>query len=182
MSGAIRIYCVCCLIIYGACNSTLDLYEDYVIVNKWADMALRITKETPANSPTYASRCFGYIGLTKYESVVNGFSHYNSVAGQLNGLANLTKPDKDKEYNWQTSFNAAQARIIKSVYNQTDDVNKKSIDSLELDILENISAHVHDTEMINRSIIYGQQIADEIFEWSKSDGGHRAYLKNFEKL
>jgi len=182
MSGAVKIYSVSCLLIFIACNATPALYDDYVIVNKWAEMSLRITKETPANSPTYASRCFGYIGLTKYESVVNGFSEYNSLVGQLDGLDDLAKPEKDKPYNWQVSFNAAQARIIKRVYNQTDDVNKKSIDSLEFDVLTNISARVHDDdETINRSIQYGQQIADEIFEWSKTDGGHRAYLKNFEK-
>jgi len=181
MSGVIKIWCVFCLFIFGGCNSTPALYDDYVIVNKWADMALRITKDTPANSPTYASRCFGYIGLTKYESVVHGFSDYNSLSGQLIELDDLPKPDDDKPYNWQISFNAAQARIIKSVYNQTDDANKKRIDSLEVDVHNNISAHIHDDKIISRSISFGQHIADKIFEWSKSDGGHRAYLRNFEK-
>ncbi|MEL6718128.1 MAG: phosphatase PAP2 family protein [Bacteroidota bacterium] len=32
-----------------------------------------------------------------------------------------------------------------------------------------------------RSIAYGKAVADHIFEWSKTDGGHRGYLKNFDK-
>ena len=35
--------------------------------------------------------------------------------------------------------------------------------------------------MINRSISYGKAVAAAIFEWSKTDGGHRGYLKNFDK-
>ena len=33
----------------------------------------------------------------------------------------------------------------------------------------------------NRSILYGKKIAQLIFEWSKTDGGHRGYLSNFDK-
>ncbi|MFM9911605.1 MAG: vanadium-dependent haloperoxidase, partial [Chitinophagaceae bacterium] len=33
----------------------------------------------------------------------------------------------------------------------------------------------------NKSILYGKEIAAKIFEWSKTDSGHRAYLRNFDK-
>lgn len=37
-----------------------------------------------------------------------------------------------------------------------------------------------DEQVIGRSVAYGRAVASAIFEWSKSDGGHRGYLKNFE--
>lgn len=181
MSAIHKIFCFCLVTLLVACTNPSVQYEDHLITTKWADMTLRITQETPANSPTYVSRCLGYIGLTMYESIVNGYQNYNSLNGQLNGLDNLVKPDIDQIYNWQLSLNAAQARILKHIYNQTDDANKASIDSLEIAILENVSAHVNDSKITDRSIEYGRKIADQIFEWSKSDGGHRAYLRNFEK-
>ena len=118
---------------------------DFELATAWADMSTYITKTTPANSPTFASRCFGYIGLTMYESVVNGFPEYASVAPQLNGLGNLPVPEKDLQYNWQLALNAGQAEIIRNIYIQTSDKNKAKIDSLENDFVERISGTIHVT-------------------------------------
>ena len=123
---------LCILLTNSSCSKkqTPDISEQDVAL-KWAKMSLFITQYTPANSPTYASRAFGYIGLTMYESVVNGFESHNSLAGQLNGLNNVPTPENGKSYDWVLSLNAAQAAILKNVYMQTSDENKLSIDSLE---------------------------------------------------
>ena len=144
-------------------------------------MTLYITKTTPSNSPTYSSRCLGYIGLTMYESVVNGYPNYQSLLGQLDGLDSLPKPETSKKYDWKLSLNAAQATILKNIYNQTSDKNKLKIDSLEKSIYENYTQNIQDKTLIDRSVRYGKSIAQRIFEWSKTDGGHRGYLKNFDK-
>jgi hypothetical protein len=153
----------------------------YELATSWADMTNYITKNTPANSPTFASRCFGYTGLTMYESIVNGYPQYQSVAGQLNGLGTLPLPDKGLTYDWSLALNAGQAEILRTIYIQTSDKNKIKIDSLE-HYFENIfKTFVTDEAVINRSVLYGKKIAQLIFEWSKTDGGHRAYLNNFDK-
>lgn len=155
--------------------------EDHELTAAWADMSIYITKNTPANSPTFASRCFGYIGLTMYESVVNGYPEYQSVAPQLNGLDNLTAPEKALTYNWQLALNAGQAEILRNIYIQTSDINKAKIDSLEQHFATIIKDAVANDSVSTRSIAYGKQIAQTIFEWSKTDGGHRGYLNNFDK-
>lgn len=155
--------------------------KDFELATKWAEMTLFITKNTPANSPTYASRCLGYIGLTMYESIVQGFAPYQSLEYQLDGLDSLPKLEQGKNYDWKISLNAAQAFILKNIYNQTSDVNKLKIDSLETSILNNLTDSIKDVELIARSISLGKNMASVIFEWSKTDGGHRAYLSNFDK-
>lgn len=155
--------------------------SDQELTTKWADMTLFITKNTPANSPTYSSRCLGYVGLTMYESVVNGYPNYQSLSGQLNELDSLPKPENGKKYDWKLSLNAAQASILKSIYNQTSDRNKLKIDSLENSIREYYTQEIHDKMLIDRSVAYGKAVAAKIFDWSKTDGGHRGYLKNFDK-
>ena len=154
---------------------------DQELALKWGEMTLFITKNTPGNTPTYASRCLGYIGLTMYESIVNGYPDYTSLAGQLDSLDSLPKPLKDKTYHWQLSLNAAEAAILKNIYNQTSDQNKLKIDSLENAIYQFYASKTADKEAVDRSVAYGKSIAATIFEWSKTDGGHRAYLKNFDK-
>ncbi len=150
------------------------------VATSWAEMTLYITKNTPANSPTYASRCLGYIGLTMYESVVHGYPEYKSLAGQLNGLSSLPLPEGSANYNWLVSLNAGQASILRSLYNQTSDANKQKIDSLERLILNELYGTV-DSEIVKVSERFGRDVANAIFEWSKIDGGHRGYLKNFDK-
>lgn len=147
----------------------------------WADMTLYVTKNTPANSPTYASRALGYIGVTMYESIVHGYPAYNTLAGQLNGLARLPKPVPGVQYNWVLSLNAGQAAILKRIYNQTSDANKHRIDSLEQVIVEQYTDDAEDPNIVTRSVEFGKTIAEFVFEWSQSDGGHRAYLHNFDK-
>ena len=148
---------------------------------KWANMSLFITQYTPANSPTYASRAFGYIGLTMYESIVNGYESHNSLADQLNGLDELPQTEEGKSYDWVLSLNAAHAAILKNIYMQTSDGNKLTIDSLENAIYNHFKIKHKDQETVVRSVAYGTSIADAIFEWSKTDGGHRGYLYNFDK-
>ena len=171
-----------CLFLLASCsNKQTPSLSDQDVALQWAKMSLFITQYTPANSPTFASRGFGYIGLTMFESIVNGYESHNSIAGQLNGLDNLPKPQIDKSYDWVLSLNAAQASILKNVYLQTSDENKIKIDSLESVIYNQFAAKLNDEETAERSIEYGKSIAEAIFEWSKSDGGHRGYLYNFDK-
>jgi hypothetical protein len=167
------------LFLGGCTQKKVIQLNDQDVATAWADMALHITKNTPANSPTFASRGFGYIGLTMYESIVHGYPEYNSLAGQLNGLDQLPLPDSG-EYNWIISLNAGQASIIRNIYVQTSDANKHRIDSLETLILKHFSRNMKE-ETITRSVRYGKAVAQAIFEYSKTDGGHRGYLTNFDK-
>ncbi len=153
---------------------------DYEVPLRWADMALYITRYTPANSPTFASRGFGYLGLALYESVVPGFSQKQSLAGQLNGLAGLPVPEPGKKYNWFLSLNAGQAALLKSIYRQTSDENKAKIDSLEAALYDHYATGEPDQAVVARSVQFGRAVAGAVFEWSKTDGGHRGYLRNFD--
>ncbi len=149
------------------------------VAGAWADMTLRITRYTPANSPTFASRAFGYMGLTMYESVVHGYPEYQSMVTHLNGLDSLPLPPPD--INWILALNASQAYMLQHIYQQTSDANKHSIDSLELVFYNYFSSKLPEKNTAERSVTYGQAVAATIFEWSKNDGGHRGYLQNFDK-
>lgn len=172
-------------IFVGACNKTKEDPTPVAAVDttsasaaiRWGKMTLIIAEKTPGNTPTYASRGFGYIGLTMYESIVGGNKGYLSMAGQLNGLSALPKIDTTQKYNWVLSLNAGQAWIHKNIYEQTSATNKKTIDSLESKILAEYKSETQ--EVIDRSVKYGQDVAKAIFEWSKTDGGYQGYNRNF---
>ena len=150
------------------------------VATEWANMTLYITQYTPSNSPTFASRAFGYTGLTMYESIVPGYKEYSTMNNQVTGLTILPTIDTDKEYNWILSLNAGQSEILKNIYVQTSDENIQKIDSLEQVVYDQFKTSVA-PETVKRSIEYGKSVAKVIFEWSKTDGGHRGYLYNFDK-
>lgn len=149
------------------------------VATQWGQMTVRIMKETPNGSPTYGSRAVGYMGLTMYETVVNGSPKHKSLEGQLNGLANLPKIEKSKKYNWVLSLNAGQSYMLKQLYEHTSAANKTSIDSLEKVIYQSQIATTTE-EVRERSVKFGQEIAQAIVEWSKTDGGYQGYKRNFD--
>jgi PAP2 superfamily/Vanadium chloroperoxidase N-terminal domain len=157
------------------------VFTEKDVALEWARMTIHITQITPGNTPTNASRALGYIGLTMYESIVFGFPEYNSMKGQLNELKALPKADHTEKNNWIISLNAGQAQILRNIYNQTSDANKFKIDSLEKLIFRQVSERNSDKNILNKSAEFGRSVADSIFSWSKTDGGHKAYLKNFDK-
>jgi hypothetical protein len=178
LSVAIR-RCFIALVFLVSCHHDPKIAHENEVAFAWAKLTLEITRNTPANSPTYASRCLGYIGLAMYESIVPSDPSYNSMSNQLNGLGAMPRADAG-EYNWVLSLNAAQALIVKSLYDQTSDENKAKIDSLELLVLTQFSDGVPN-ETVSRSIGFGREVAKQIFEWSRNDGGHRGYLANFDR-
>ena len=168
-------------LLFNACSTKEQLkMSGKEVALEWANMTLFITRYTPSNSPTFASRAFGYTGLTMYESVVPGFTEYKTMNGQLPELEKLPSIDNTKEYNWVLALNAGQSEILKNIYVQTSEENIQKIDSLEQVIFTQFQDGL-DEETVSRSVEFGKSVADAIFEWSKTDGGHRGYLNNFDK-
>jgi hypothetical protein len=152
------------------------------VATKWADMSLYVIRRANYNSPTYSSRSLGYLGLTMYESVVNAYPTMQSMSGQLNGLVNLPEAEPDKIYYWPLVLNSGQETMLKLLYpnhtNITPELTVK-IDSLfEALLLENSQGIAKAT--VNRSLNFGKSLATAIYEWSKTDGGDKGFLRHFD--
>jgi hypothetical protein len=157
-------------------GKTTDQYTNDVAV-KWATLQLNLTKITDGFTPPVAARAFGYAGLTMYESVVPGIATRKSLAGQLQALSALPKPETGKVYNWALSANAAQAEILRSLYLNMSVASKATVDSLETTVY---STFRDADEIVNeRSVTFGKRIAQALYAWSKTDGGDAGYNRNF---
>jgi PAP2 superfamily len=157
---------------------TADQYSAEV-ATKWVDLELKIIKNTKGYTPPVTARAIGYTGLTLYESIVQGVPDGQSLAGQLTDLKELPRAAMDKEYNWAIVVNTGQACMLKNLFVTTDLVWKKRIDSLENAINTTYKTSEVSMETFDRSVRFGKNIANAIFEWSKTDGGHEGYNRNF---
>lgn len=148
------------------------------IAVQWTDMNLYIIQNSPSNTPTYASRSLGYLGLTMYECVQEGSGRNLSMKGQLKGLTGLPDLETGKKYNWIIALNAGESYILKKLYPHTSEANIKKIDSLTTEILKGQSI-AETAEVIERSTKYGEAVATAIFNWSELDGGENGWRRNF---
>lgn len=149
---------------------------------KWSEMDLHIIQYSRSNTPTYASRSLGYLGLTMYESIVPGYPEYKSLNDQLPGLT-LPLADKTQSYNWKIAFNAAQTALLKWLYPVPGNSHRflhERIDSLSNVIFVSHSQNI-DKAIIDRSVKFGNDVAKAIYEWSVTDGGDMGYTRNFDQ-
>jgi hypothetical protein len=151
---------------------------DARVPTAWFDLSLELVRTTAGFSPPVASRAFGYAGLALYEAVVPGMDGFRSLAGVLPGLGGLPGPGKNAAYDWPTVANAALASVLRSLFASAPAGSRAAIDSAE--------AIVADTRrpglpagVFGRSVERGRATADAVFAWSRSDGGHEGYLRNF---
>ncbi len=146
---------------------------------KWGEMTLKTMTKLAKTTPTYGSRALGYMGLTMYETVVNGSTKHISMATQLNDLPILPKPMRGTSYNYIIAMNAGQAFMLKKLFEYAEPERIIRIDSLETALF---TAYKDNTkpEETDRSLAYGKSVAEAIFEWSKTDGGYQGYNRNFE--
>lgn len=150
------------------------------LASKWFKLEVSMVPNTPGFTPPVTARVFGYSGLTLYESIVHGSSKYNSLVGKLNEFDKMPQPTMGKSYNWLLVANTAQAEIIRLLFANTSTKYKVEIDFLEK-TLERKYTQSSSAEEIKRSKKFGNEIAQAIFDYSKTDGGHEAYKHNFPK-
>lgn len=144
----------------------------------WMNQLRDLTKTTPGFTPPVASRAFGYAGLTLYETVMPGMPLYQSLVGQLSELKSLPEIDPNLEYDWAVATNAAMAQVARDFYANTTPDNLTSIQTLENQWNTSLVV-VGQEDAFNRSAAWGRSIAINIFEFSKNDGGHEGWSKNF---
>jgi membrane-associated phospholipid phosphatase len=151
---------------------------DSYVAQTWYSLMLRLIVETPGHTPPVAARSFGYAGVALYESILSETPQHHSLAGQLNGLSSLPQRKFGNSYAAPLTANAALARIVKDLFQNTSADNLNRIDLLE-SANEKLYSGQISQQIINRSRDYGRSVADAVFNWSLTDGGDQAYLRNF---
>jgi hypothetical protein len=141
----------------------------------WINLQKDLIKTTPGFDPLVAARSFAFSGLALYESVVKGMPGYRSVAYPRIG-SDIGTLQKHQLIHWPASANAAMSFILKNLFATTSAANMTKIDSLEAAFTVRFQQEKIPNNILSQSAEYGERIAARIFDWSKTDGGHEAYL------
>jgi hypothetical protein len=153
---------------------------DASVANSYFELSRKMTKETPGYSPPVAARAYGYTGLALYESVVHGMPGYRSMAGVVNGLnaGQLTSPTPGVPYHWAVVANNAMATFMKKMYSTASAENMEALDALRHQYNSKYIATMTQ-ETYDRSVNYGNTIAEQVYAYSATDGQEFGYQTNF---
>ena len=166
-------------LLYSSCNDEHNhlprpkKYPNDVAV-KWINLQQKLVKKTAGFSPGVTARSFAYSGLILYESIAPGMAGFQSVTGFMGGPI-LTAPVNCHNFHWPASANAAMAQIIRNLFASTSPANFASIDSLEASFNSQFQLEVSNPLILEKSVAWGKLVAEKVFEWSKTDGGHEGY-------
>jgi len=117
-------------------------------------------------SPPVASRVFAYGAVALYEAVAAGSPRLRSLAGQLNGLSALPRPEPRERYDWAIVAASAETTLLKVLFKEGLPATQVAIAQLGDSQIaaRRASRPVHD-----RSTAYGATLGRAIAEWATGD-------------
>jgi hypothetical protein len=146
---------------------------------KWYALAIQLSRTTlNQNIAPITARAFGYMGIAFYESVVPGLPKYQSIQKQLNGLPSLPKINCGDLYFYPAAANAALANMVHHMFGNTSTSQNFTIDSLESSFNTRFGLMIP-KNVLDRSMLFGQDISNAVYAWSLTDGGDQAYLNPY---
>ena len=141
------------------------------VVIRWINLQLQMNKAPlPAGTAGHANdRCQAYCGVALYESVVQGMPAYQSLYGQLTDFPAMPSTEPGMAYHWAESANAALAEMNRLLFPATADANKTAMINLE-NSFQSIYATEVDAATLERSRVFGIEVATRVFKWASADG------------
>lgn len=115
-------------------------------------------------NPVVASRIYAYPNIAAYEVLINQYPEHRSLAGQLNGLTEVPKPDPEKTINFHLAALQAFTTVGKALI--------FSEDKMEL-YRQKMYNKIKDTDIpssvFENSVAYGEEVAKHIMDWTGKD-------------
>jgi len=148
------------------------------ILHEHAALQLRLIPATPGYETPVAARSMAYMALAAYEAGAPGIPENKSLSGILEDFDGIPETDKALEYNWPIAVNAAEYGLMKKIYGTCGDIFKIKLDTLKKKYENEYKIGVG-SDIIERSIRFGAEVANAVWVYSQLDGGHEAYNNNF---
>ncbi len=115
-------------------------------------------------SPPQASRVYAYASIAAYEALRPGYPAQRTLAGQVNGLTPVPEPAPGVEH----YLPLASIHALMTVSHALT-FSRARMDSLRSAMVEPFRRMGIPTAVFERSIAYGDQVAQHILAWSQQD-------------
>jgi len=116
-------------------------------------------------APIVASRNYAYANIAAYECIAAGYpEEYNSLAGQIHGLAAMPKPDSAKQVDFEFASLLAFCKVGEAVTFPEGSMK---------DYVDSVKQYAKDqgmpSAMFDNSVAFADTVSKVILAWSKRD-------------
>ena len=116
-------------------------------------------------APIVASRNYAYANIAAYECIVSGYpNEFKSLAGQINGLKALPKPDTTKKIDYEFASLLAFCKVGEAVTFPEGSM-QEYVDTLK----QMAKSQGMPNDMFSNTIAFADTISNAILAWSKKD-------------
>jgi hypothetical protein len=115
-------------------------------------------------SPPQASRVYAYASIAGYEALRHDYPAYRTLAGQLNGLGPVPAPEEGVDYYLPLAGLHAFMTVGRALT-----FSRERMDSLRSAMHERIRRMPIPAPVVERSIAYGERVAQHILAWAAQD-------------
>ncbi len=138
--------------------------QDPTLAVQWMEL-LYDRVEAEGWTPPAASRLYAYAGITLYEAVHPGIPDSFTMGRQLNGMPVMPRIDPNAVYDWPTSANGALSTLLTAL------LKPESAEPVALLRQTQINDRARTVEeaVIERSLAFGESIANLILQWAAGD-------------
>ncbi|HEY1112795.1 MAG TPA: vanadium-dependent haloperoxidase [Chitinophagaceae bacterium] len=142
------------------------------VVKRWLEVQTSMLHRQSGNPfGLNPARYMAYTGVALYEAVVPGMPAYRSLQGQLTDMPTMPATTPGQGYHWPSSAHAALAMMTKKFFSTTPAYNSQAVTDLENELNAAYRAEAGDV-MFERSVTFGAEIANRIFQWSTTDNAN----------
>ena len=182
MHITLRTLAVLCIFFFATFSSAFGqtqarAYDNQVFL-KWNNLFLEIERYAPGFRPCPAPSAMAYMGLSAYESVVQGMPRYNSLRGLFPDLK-LPTAIPNAEYFHPASVNASYYYMMRYYFDYLASQRPAEFVKIEKAYKDFRRTYINRVPptILARSEAFGKAIAKAICEWEARDiVMHNAYL------
>lgn len=154
-------------------------YSNSDLLVRWHELIFELIEQTQGYSPCVASRNMAYINLAAYESILPANRENITLSGQLQ---EFNRPDSlnidARSFNASVALNAAVFKLVDKYFISAPYIWMEKVYALNDTVNTHFAKQLSPEAMI-KSKVYGAKIAYWIYEYSKSDGGHQAFMRTY---
>ncbi|MGR3809771.1 vanadium-dependent haloperoxidase [Jiulongibacter sp. NS-SX5] len=147
---------------------------------KWHVIMFDLLEQSTGYTPNVAGRTMAYVNLAAYEAMLPGNEDYQSLSGQIQEYNRPEDYDIGSSFfNDATAVNNAVFSMVDRMFATAPYVWMEKVHAFK-DSVNGVLESQLDLVTYQKSKNYGLAIADLIYEYSKTDGGHQSYIRSYE--
>ncbi len=143
---------------------------------EWNETYLQVERYAEGFRPGPAPRSVAYIGLSAYEACIAGMPDFNSFDGYWAGF-DVPDADRTKEFYWPLVINASYEYLMPRFFVDVPDAQQILMRTTAKRLNDKYRALVS-SEVYDRSINRGREVAEVVWEWAKTDAIGQNHYKD----